>query len=592
MPVQVSYPGVYIQEIPSGSHTISGVATSITAFMGRAVCGPLGQVDGPVTIFSFQDYQKIFGGLSHDSPMSYAVRDFFINGGSQAVIVRLFEQISNSSAYPVSPPDTPDDHYKARFYADAPQVTSPPFASPLDYASPPLSGSLELIAANPGTWGNYLVAMVDHVNPDTTKPQIMAKFAQYNVAADDPLFNLSVYYNPPSGIIQSERFTNLMVTGGRHNPNRIDNVLKSQSMLVRYSGDLPDDPVENVNPLSPLWVADWQAFNDDLAKSNVPQTKLLTLLPGPNSYGGIPAPTDSDVISSNTYGTDGQKALDQVDLFNLLCVPPDSEDSAQDTTLPNTAALLVPYCVQRRAMMILDPLLAWSDDAKQDKWDQIQPTDYGLNGDVGRNAAVYFPRVIEADPLMKNQPINLPACGIIAGVIATTDLQRGVWKAPAGIDAGVNNILQLEYKMTNDQNGILNPLGVNCLRTFPVIGSVVWGARTLRGADELEDDYKYLNVRRLTLYVEESLYRGTQWAVFEPNDSTLWGSLKTSINAFLAGLQRQGAFYSYFVQCDATTTTPDDISLGIVNILVGIAPVKPAEFVVISIQQQALQPSS
>ena len=146
--------------------------------------------------------------------------------------------------------------------------------------------------------------------------------------------------------------------------------------------------------------------------------------------------------------------------------------------------------------------------------------------------------------------------------------------------------------MTDTQNGLLNPLGINCLRTFPVIGTVVWGARTLRGADVLEDDYKYLNVRRLTLYVEESLYRGSQWAVYEPNDETLWASLTTSFNAFLAGLQRQGAFYSYFVQCDTTTTTPADINVGVVNVLVGIAPVEPAEFVVINIQQQAMQPSS
>jgi phage tail sheath protein FI len=587
MPVQVTYPGVYIQEIPSGSHTISGVATSITAFMGRALRGPLGAVDGPVTIFSFQDYVNIFGGLSHDSPMSYAVNDFFLNGGGQAIIVRLFEQLETIT------PASPGDTYTAAFMVDAPTftLTSPPFTFNPPFNSPTSLEGLQLQAANPGTWGNYLVAQVD-VSTPTIAAKVLQMYAPYGVLPTDPLFNLTIYYNPPSGPLQSERFLNMTVTGGKNNPNRIDRVLQAQSMLVRAATDYDSGP--GAGNLTQNWLNDWIDFNQAVASQNLNQKELLGILPGANSSGGTVVQGDSTTITSDSYASAGTKALDQVDLFNLLCVPPDFNDlpATQDSTAKATAAQLLPYCVKRRAVMILDPLNQWSNNVKQDQWNLIQPTDYNISGDEERNAAVYFPHVVEPDPLMKNQPITVAPCGIIAGVIAGTDLARGVWKAPAGIDAGVNNILQLELKMTDDQNGILNPLGINCLRTFPVIGTVVWGARTLRGADELEDDYKYLNVRRLTLYVEESLYRGTKWAVFEPNDSTLWGSLVTSIDAFLAGLQRQGAFYSYFVQCDATTTTPTDINLGIVNILVGIAPVKPAEFVVISIQQLALQPSS
>jgi phage tail sheath protein FI len=242
-------------------------------------------------------------------------------------------------------------------------------------------------------------------------------------------------------------------------------------------------------------------------------------------------------------------------------------------------------------MLIADPPTSWTDNAKTGKISDISPTDneLGINGPDARNAAVYFPRVIKEDLERNGLPDYFPVCGSIAGVMASTDVTRGVWKAPAGQNASIMGIKGLEVNLTDQENGILNPLGINCLRSFPIIGPVVWGARTLRGADQLADDYKYVPVRRLTLYIEESVYRGSQWAVFEPNDEKLWSSLRLSIGGFLADLQRQGAFYNYTVACDSSTTTQSDIDHGIVNIYVGIAPVKPAEFVVIKIQQVAGQ---
>jgi phage tail sheath protein FI len=179
--------------------------------------------------------------------------------------------------------------------------------------------------------------------------------------------------------------------------------------------------------------------------------------------------------------------------------------------------------------------------------------------------------------------------------MARTDVQRGVWKAPAGIDAALNGTQALEVNFTDDENGMLNPLGINCLRSFPIIGRVVWGSRTVRGADLLADEYKYVPVRRLALYIEESLYRGTQWVVFEPNDEPLWAQIRLNVGAFMHNLFRQGAFQgatpreAYLVKCDKETTTQNDINLGIVNIVVGFAPLKPAEFVIIKIQQLAGQ---
>jgi uncharacterized protein len=163
------------------------------------------------------------------------------------------------------------------------------------------------------------------------------------------------------------------------------------------------------------------------------------------------------------------------------------------------------------------------------------------------------------------------------------------------MEASFSGVQEFTYSLTDGENGQLNPLGLNCLRSFPVAGNLVWGARTLVGADLLASEWKYLPVRRTALFLEESLYRGTQWVVFEPNDEPLWAQIRLNIGAFMQNLFRQGAFQgrspreAYIVKCDRETTTQNDINLGIVNILVGFAPLKPAEFVVIRIQQMAGQ---
>jgi phage tail sheath protein FI len=199
------------------------------------------------------------------------------------------------------------------------------------------------------------------------------------------------------------------------------------------------------------------------------------------------------------------------------------------------------------------------------------------------------------DPLRENRLEEFVPCGVVAGICARTDAQRGVWKAPAGLDAGLLGVRELSTRLTDDEHGQLNPLGVNALRAFPVVGLVVWGARTLEGADRLASEWKYLPVRRLALFIEESLYRGTQWVVFEPNDEPTWAQIRLNVGAFMHNLFRQGAFQgqsprdAYFVKCDKDTTTQNDINLGIVNILVGFAPLKPAEFVIIKLQQMAGQ---
>jgi phage tail sheath protein FI len=190
---------------------------------------------------------------------------------------------------------------------------------------------------------------------------------------------------------------------------------------------------------------------------------------------------------------------------------------------------------------------------------------------------------------------NAGPCGAVAGVWASTDSSRGVWKAPAGTAATITGIANFTAQVDDGECGTLNPLAVNTLRTMPAVGLVVWGARTTVGVDQAPNQWKYLPIRRLALYIEESLRRGTLWSVFEPNDEPLWSSLRLNVTTFMQGLFRQGAFQgstpadAYVVQCDANNNPQDQIDLGIVNILVGFAPLYPAEFVIINIQQQAGQ---
>lgn len=537
MSIAPTYPGVYLQEIPSGVRTITGVATSITAFLGRA---PLGPVNQPVLISSYGDYERAFGGLSLSSTLSYAVRDFFANGGSQAVVVRLYRNKPD----PLSTTDTP-----------LPALSG--------IAGAMLSGTgttppgLTFAAASPGAWGNGLTVLVDTAG-------ITAEIAQLQGLQQADLFNLTVKRGSTV-----ERFTNLSFVDG---PRRVDRVLAQQSQLVRCA----------LTAITGLTVTDLVTATHTTV-SSVTTASPVALTGGIDSLA-----LDDTTYQGNQALKTGLYALEDADLFNLLCIPPD--DRAGDTSAAVYSTALG-YCVSRRAVLIVDPPAAWqrAGDA------QAGLAGLTLNGVNARNAALYFPRIVEADPLRQGQPDVFAPSGAVAGLLSATDAQRGVWKAPAGLDTALSGIQGPAARLTDADSGQLNPLGINCLRTFPVGGSVIWGARTLRGADQLADEYKYLPVRRLALFIEESLFRGSQWAVFEPNAAPLWAQLRLNIGAFMNNLFRQGAFQgqspkeAYFVKCDAETTTQTDINLGVVNILVGFAPLKPAEFVIIQLQQMAGQ---
>ncbi len=299
------------------------------------------------------------------------------------------------------------------------------------------------------------------------------------------------------------------------------------------------------------------------------------------------APGFTQYLGSEVEKT-GFYALDTVDLFNLMVLPADSElDDSIRRQLWGPASI---YCQSRRAFLIIDAPDSWVNANSRAAVVQNTADINNLRATVVKDySAVYYPKIKFNDAGIIR---NVGASGAIAGLMARTDATRGVWKAPAGTEADLRGIAGIQVALTDLENGVLNKLAVNCLRGFPV-GFVNWGARTMDGSDDIGSEWKYVPIRRLALLIEESLYRGTQWVVFEPNDEPLWAKIRLNVGVFMNQLFRQGAFQgstpdqAYFVKCDAENTTQADRNLGIVNIDIGFAPLKPAEFVIITIQQIA-----
>jgi uncharacterized protein len=730
MPVNPTYPGVYVEEVPSDVKTIVGVATARTAFIGRALRGPL---DEPVRIKNFGDFERRFGGLWKASALGYAVRHYFLNGGSDAIIVRVsnpdaagavpghaaataslgkasevvFEAIyggvrGNSiqvavraSSQPgqaadpsrfdatisgtkpngdpeqkeyvgktlrelkddlaatpwhVAMPD-PDPHLDAnlleratftlaggvdavraslelkagaatvavlrakepgaagngivvsisdatggdpalfdlRVQQGATDVTladqdlaglqaaidadptlqglvelagAPGPGRPENVAARPMSGGADAVkaraeavaytnppgvlvleAANPGAWGNQLIATVHHDGQEASQHGFNLVLKEVDERGD---------------LVALEAHLNVSVDAG--DKRRVDKVLADQSAFARLAGALPAErpPV----------------------RSNI------------RFAGGRDGPPIADAhLVGNEARKKGLYALENEDLFNILCVPPPTREG---DVLFATWTAMARYCEKRRAILMVDPPRALNSVEQAVKsLEGKLPPGQNLSDLRHPNAVFNFPLLEMADPLQENRLEPFVPCGVVAGLYARTDAARGVWKAPAGQDASLRGVQRLTVKLTDPEHGDLNPLGLNCARTFPVTGTVMWGARTSRGADQLASEWKYVPVRRTALYIEESLFRGTQWVVFEPNDEGLWAQIRLNVGAFMHDLFRKGAFQgtsakdAYFVKCDAETTPQSDIDKGIVNILVGFAPLKPAEFVFIKLSQIA-----
>ncbi|WP_437972161.1 phage tail sheath subtilisin-like domain-containing protein [Sorangium sp. So ce260] len=435
------------------------------------------------------------------------------------------------------------------------------------------SSLFSLQAADPGVWGDQITASI------TTVPaSSISLYQRYGLNPGDltqTLFNLAISYFDGANY-QTESFVNVTLWGDDNQVNRLDKVLQSGSQYARCT--IP-------NPLPHL-----------------PNAAATTLV-GFGAGGAESAPLQVSDYTGSASALTGLYALNQLPYgWNILCVPPDGvgddQGGDQSAAVYQEAAQV---CVDNNAMLIIDPPTSWYSKWQSGKVSSISIDDPQIGSysdDQGRSSAVYFPRVVISDPLMNGGPKILPPCGFMAAAWASTDTASGVWKAPAGLDVPIGGITGLQANLTDDDDGQLNPQGINVLRTFKTGGSVVWGARTLRGSDTLGDMYKYLPVRRLLLFIETTLQQGTQWAVFQPNGPSLWAKLQTQVSTIMGNLFSQGAFagtsasQAFFAKCDATTTTQANQAAGIVNVQVGFAPLYPAEFVVITVSQQTAAQSS
>ncbi|MCK2242397.1 MULTISPECIES: phage tail sheath C-terminal domain-containing protein [unclassified Crossiella] len=627
MPVTPTYPGVYIEELPSRVRTVAAVSTSVTAFVGYTSRGPVNEA---VTITSFADFERRFGGLAGASAVSYAVQQFFLNGGTVAVIVRVAKGAEHATAGIYSRAD-----------AGKKRV-------------------LTLRAREPGTWGNGLRVSVDHGTPTpdaTFNLQLSHPSGQRESYADlsmdpDHERHVAVVVNG------SSRLVTLTVDNDPEPTQRPDPVGTSSG---KFPGAAPDPSGElevsvlggsTVHKLTLLKAGDPKPANlIELALLLENRLRTLPDTPGDRTYGAatvtvrghrlqvVAGTADAGVVlklegavgnnlgfgggrnvtayafgggenegqapgkagedgdlpgHTELIGNEGAKtglyALRDVDDVGLLALP-EAAALPGDTDLTRMVDVLGHagrLCRTKRMFLLVDAPAAWSSV------DAVRANLHRLGSVRSDHAALYFPRLHLLDPL-SGRLRAFPPCGAVAGVMARTDAERGVWKAPAGTETRLNSVQGLTVPMTDPENGLLNPLAVNCVRSFPVIGPVVWGARTLDGADATPSQWKYVPVRRTALMIEESLYRGTKWVVFEPNDERLWAQIRLNVGAFMHSLFERGAFQgtsardAYFVKCDKDTTTQNDINSGVVNVLVGFAPLKPAEFVIIKIEQLAGQ---
>jgi phage tail sheath protein FI len=539
----LTHPGMHIEELPSAVHTITGVATSIAAFVGWA---PMGSVTEATLVQSWSDFQNQFGGLNPQSKLGYAVNQFFGNGGQQAYIVRLAWDASFAT-------------------------NSNPKPAAAATANASVGGVLTLYATSPGQWANG----------NATNPPAWVIGLNVAVAtnpSDSTRFALNIRDLNGNTL---ESFANLSTDPNDPQGRYVVTVIDNNSQYVTFIN--PATPNQPPTPLS-----------GTLASTSTP----VPLTGGADGTPLTPATDGNFEIAlgvsppATAYGV---HLLDRVGIFNLLCVPGET-DSATIQTLQE-------YCATNRTFYIVDcpqnvTTAAVVTSGPVGTSGSANPTAPLAHTPYSSYSAYYYPWVLAPDPLFGNRPTLFPPCGFVAGLYAATDASRGVWKAPAGIDAALSGVLGLQVTLTDAENGSLNLQAVNCLRQFKDSGDVVWGARTLDGNDQRDSQWKYIPIRRLALYIESSLYDGTQWVVFEPNDEQLWSQIRLSVGSFMQGLFLQGAFQgttpqqAYFVKCDAENNPQSGIDQGIVNILVGFAPLYPAEFVVIQIQQTTAQAQS
>ncbi len=495
-------PGVYVEEVSSGTKPIAGVGTSTGAFVGVAEKGPVGKA---TLVTNWTQYVRSFGGAIKGRYMSYAVYNFFSEGGTKCYVVRTTH------------------------YTDIKKPTTK--ASKISAVTLTDSGNkktLRVSAASDGKWGDSVAVSV--------------------AAASDDGFKIIVKYKNAKGTYDDvEAFDNMKLA-------EAELLINKKSSYIRVEKDSWKEGATAVtgSAKDPKVVADSALTGGDDG---------LTSLDKKDFYG-------------DEAGQTGLYAFDSVDDINIVAIP----DQAGDVAVTKAAYT---YCENRKDCFFVA-------DAPKGKTPSeilaLKKTNFKTSF-----GAIYYPWIEVSDPL--GDKTLVPPSGAVAGIYSRTDVTRGVHKAPAGTTEGyIKSALGLERVLTKGEHDILNNPGINAIRFFPGQGICVWGARTMAS----DPEWKYINVRRLMLFIEESIDEATQWVVFEPNDPVLWGKVKRNITAFLTRVWRDGALFgltpdeAFFVKVDAENNPPEVRDVGQLVVEVGVAPVKPAEFVIFRISQKTL----
>jgi uncharacterized protein len=615
------HPGVYIEEVAGGARPIEGVSTSTTAFLGKAARGPLGQA---ALVTSFTEFETTFGGFIADSFLALAALQFFNNGGRRLYVVRV---ASNAATASVSIADRQGSSATAlELRAASAGAWANDLSVTVGNGTLDPSNEFKLTFSEGGT----PLETFDNLsmNPDATnlvdrvvgaRSALIAATA--NVAGDTTTAGTSVSAaSPATSLPAGPRSLVIDVNGDGPQTITLPDPLTTgdeiaaaiQARVRALAPQRAATPAAAFTGFTAGFAAGLYTLTSgttgkrsSVKVTSAPQAadaaarlKLGASAGGTEASGAaalrpaagtflLGAPVAGNVTAS-TAGSDGGTPQD-VDYINALAVL-DPVSDVSIVAVPGIGSKDVVgagtgYCANRMDCFFVGDM-GPTDDTPAEA--QAFVNTLTVRSSYG---AVYFPWLRVVDPSgLSPAPILAPPSGFVTGIYARTDARRGVWKAPAGTEAGVNGAVGLAAQINDAQQDTLNPIGANAIRFFSSSGIVVWAARTLGVFTSPE--YKYVPVRRLAIFLERSIYNGIQWAVFEPNDEDLWASLRLNIGAFMMNLFRAGAFQgptpadAFFVKCDPETNPQSEIDAGVVNVLVGFAPVKPAEFVVVRISQK------
>ncbi|QKW09308.1 phage tail sheath subtilisin-like domain-containing protein [Streptomyces sp. NA04227] len=524
MPSYLS-PGVYVEEVASGSRPIEGVGTSVAAFVGLSPTGPLNE---PTLVTNWSQYVAAFGDFTDGYYLAHSVYGFFNNGGSAAYVVRVGGSAEDAAAGGSGPA------------AATGAVRGTPAQAALPAAEPRQLGTFAVAALAPGAQGTLSVEVADPEGEGAAE-----RFKLIVKDGDKPVeaFDVSAKKGSRAYVVSQVKERSRLITVTEAAPAA--QLARPENQTVA----LPAPPA---------------------APAPAPAAKGESAHPGPAQYLGD---------SADRTGFGGLEAVDEISMVAVPDLMAAYQRGAIDLEAVKAVQLgLIAHCeLMGDRVAVIDPPPGLNAR-------QIHVWRQETAGYDSKYAALYYPWIKTFDPA-SGQSRLIPPSGHVAGIWARNDSERGVHKAPA--NEVVRGAVDLELQITRGEQDLLNPIGVNCIRAFPGRGIRIWGARTLSS----DPAWRYLNIRRYFNYLEESILIGTQWVVFEPNDHNLWARIRRNISAFLVNEWRGGALFgqspeqAYYVKCDEETNPPESVDLGRVICEIGIAPVKPAEFVIFRLAQ-------